>query len=64
MYANDMPRSAQVTTVALYMRQLVEPMDRLLSWLDELQLGASSLARLIGVGQVPPDRVATGRVAG
>ena len=61
MYANDLASLGAVTTVALYMRQLVEPMDRLLSWLDELQLGASSLARLIGVGQVPPDRVATGR---
>ena len=61
MYANGLASLGAVTTVALYMRQLVEPMDRLLSWLDELQLGASSLARLIGVGQVPPDRVATGR---
>ena len=61
MYANGSASLGAVTTVALYMRQLVEPMDRLLSWLDELQLGASSLARLIGVGQVPPDRVATGR---
>ena len=29
--------------------------------MDELQLGAASLARLLGVGQVPDDRVVTGR---
>lgn len=51
---------AQVTAVTLYMQQLVDPLDRLLSWMDELQVGASSLARLIGVGSVPPDRTPTG----
>ncbi len=51
---------AQVTAVTLYMQQLVDPLDRLLSWMDELQIGASSLARLIGVGFVPSDREATG----
>ena len=50
----------QVTAVALYAQLLVEPVDRLLSWLDEVQIGASSLARLIGVAQVPADRTATG----
>ena len=30
------------------------------SWLDEIQVGATSLARVIGVGRVPPDREATG----
>ncbi len=51
---------AQVTAVTLYFQQLVDPVDRLLGWLDELQVGASSLARLVGVGRVPADRVATG----
>jgi ABC-type multidrug transport system fused ATPase/permease subunit len=51
---------AQVTTITLYMQQLVDPLDRLLSWLDELQIGSSSLARLIGVRSVPPDRTASG----
>ena len=49
----------QVTAVALYAQLLVEPVDRLLSWLDEVQIGASSLSRLIGVAQVPGDRSAT-----
>jgi ABC-type multidrug transport system fused ATPase/permease subunit len=53
---------AAVTAVTLYVVQLVEPLDELLSWLDEVQVGASSLARMIGVAKVPPDREATGAV--
>ena len=53
---------AQVTAVTLYFQQLVDPVDRLLGWLDELQIGASSLARLVGVGRVSADRTATGAV--
>jgi len=51
---------AEVTAVTLYMQQLVDPLDRLLSWLDELQVGTSSLSRLVGVGHVPGDRTPTG----
>jgi ABC-type multidrug transport system fused ATPase/permease subunit len=51
---------AQVTAVTLYVQQLLDPLDRLLGWLDELQLGATSLARLVGVTAVPDDRAATG----
>ena len=50
----------QVTAATLYVQQLIDPLDRLLSWLDELQVGSASLARLLGVSQVPPDRFATG----
>ncbi len=46
----------QVTAAALYARALVAPMDELISWLDYLQVGAASLARLLGLAQVPPDR--------
>lgn len=53
---------ASVTAVTLYVVQLVDPLDELLSWLDEVQVGASSLARIIGVAQVPPDRTASGAV--
>ncbi len=49
----------EVTTVALYMQQLVDPLDRVLSWLDHLQVGTTSLARILGVAYVPADRVAT-----
>jgi ABC-type multidrug transport system fused ATPase/permease subunit len=50
----------EVTTVVLYVQALADPVDRLISWLDEIQVGASSFARLIGVEQVPDDRRATG----
>jgi ABC-type multidrug transport system fused ATPase/permease subunit len=40
---------------------LIDPVDRIVSILDELQLGAASLARLLGVAQVPDDREVTGR---
>ena len=53
----------QVTAATLYVQQLVDPLDRLLSWLDELQVGGASLARLLGVSQVPDDRVASGATA-
>ncbi len=49
-----------VTTVALYVQQLADPVDRLISWLDEIQVGATSFARLVGVSKVPNDREPTG----
>jgi ABC-type multidrug transport system fused ATPase/permease subunit len=50
----------EVTAVALYVQQLADPVDRLISWLDEIQVGATSFARLVGVTKVPDDRTATG----
>ena len=52
----------QVTAVTLYVQQLLDPLDRLLGWLDELQVGASSMARLVGVAGIPNDRATSGRV--
>jgi ABC-type multidrug transport system fused ATPase/permease subunit len=40
----------------------MDPVDRVISWLDELQVGSTSMARLIGVAFVESDRVATGEV--
>ncbi|MGC3864681.1 ABC transporter ATP-binding protein [Micromonospora chersina] len=45
----------QVTAATLYAQQLVDPVDRLLSWLDEFQVGGASLARLLGVAE-PAER--------
>jgi ABC-type multidrug transport system fused ATPase/permease subunit len=50
----------QVTAATLYVQQLIGPLDQLLSWLDEVQVGGAALARLLGVAQVPDDRAATG----
>ncbi|OYV59753.1 MAG: multidrug ABC transporter ATP-binding protein [Actinobacteria bacterium 21-73-9] len=37
------------TTVTLYVVQINDPLDRVVSWLDEIQVGQTSLARLVGV---------------
>jgi ABC-type multidrug transport system fused ATPase/permease subunit len=48
------------TTVTLYVVQINDPIDRIVSWLDELQVGQSSLARLVGVSVVHDDRPTVG----
>ncbi|MEO6021444.1 MAG: ABC transporter ATP-binding protein [Knoellia sp.] len=48
------------TAVTLYIQQMLDPLGDLISWLDEIQFAATSLSRVLGVGEVPPDRVATG----
>ena len=60
LITNDLATAGTVTAVALYVQQMAGPLDELISWLDEVQVGATSLARVIGVGDVPPDRSATG----
>jgi ABC-type multidrug transport system fused ATPase/permease subunit len=60
LHARGAASLAQVTAVTLYVQQLLDPLDRLLGWLDELQLGATSLARLVGVAAVPDDRAPSG----
>jgi ABC-type multidrug transport system fused ATPase/permease subunit len=51
---------SQVTAATLYVQQLIGPLDQLLSWLDHLQVGAASLARLLGVADVADDRTVGG----
>jgi ABC-type multidrug transport system fused ATPase/permease subunit len=60
LHAHGHASLAQVTACTLYVQQLLDPLDRLLGWLDELQVGATSLARLVGVATVPDDRFPTG----
>ena len=45
-----------VTTVALYVVQLRTPLFELLMWVDEIQVASASLARIIGIELVEPDR--------
>ncbi len=56
LYRADLASLAQVTAATLYVQQLVDPLDRLLSWIDELQVGSASLARLLGVSEAHVDR--------
>src|SRR5699024_7269368 len=55
-YANGWVTLGQITTAALYIQAVVEPLDRLIYSLDELQVGAASTTRLLGIAAVPPDR--------
>jgi ABC-type multidrug transport system fused ATPase/permease subunit len=60
LVANGQTSVGTVTAVALYVQALAMPLDELLMWLDEIQVAATSLARVIGIADVPPDRAATG----
>jgi ABC-type multidrug transport system fused ATPase/permease subunit len=50
-----------VTAGVLYVNQLIDPVDRLISWMDELQSGGAAFARLLGISDVPDDRTPSGR---
>lgn len=62
LYTQGQVSLGAVTAAVLYVQMLIDPVDRIVSILDELQLGAASLARLLGVAQVPDDREVTGRI--
>ncbi|MHB1739058.1 MAG: ABC transporter ATP-binding protein [Actinomycetes bacterium] len=68
-YAHGTVSIGAVTAAALYAQMLVDPVDAVLSWLDQLQVGGASLARLLGVRTVDPgpastvDRPRTGHLA-
>lgn len=46
----------EVTAVALYAMQLTGPIDELIGWIDQIQVGTTALARIVGVSLVPPVR--------
>jgi ABC-type multidrug transport system fused ATPase/permease subunit len=60
LVSNGNASLGEVTAVALYVVQLADPVDRLISWLDEIQVGMTSFARIVGIARVPADRTATG----
>ncbi|GAA3736222.1 ABC transporter ATP-binding protein [Streptomyces tremellae] len=45
----------QLTTGALFAQMLVDPMEIILRWYDELQVAQVSIARLVGVRDIEPD---------
>jgi len=54
-YIHGLVTLAAATAATLYVQQILDPLDRLLYWMDELQVGGASLARLLGVRHRPPD---------
>ena len=44
-----------VVAAALYLQQAIDPLDRLLQWMEQAQRGFASFARVLGVSQVPPE---------
>jgi ABC-type multidrug transport system fused ATPase/permease subunit len=46
----------QITAAVLYVEALTDPLDRLISEVDRLQVGAASTSRLLGIAEVKPDR--------
>jgi len=60
LHAHGLASLAGITTVALYAQQLVDPIDILLRWVDELQMGGAAYSRLLGPVEVAPDRATTG----
>lgn len=58
-WSGHIPIAAAVAVI-LYVQQLLDPLGDLISWLDEIQFASTSMSRILGVGQVPSDRSATG----
>ncbi|MBU6232733.1 MAG: ABC transporter ATP-binding protein/permease [Acidobacteria bacterium] len=56
LYVHGYVSVAAATAVTLYVVQLTDPLDRIVAWLDELQIGQVALARLIGVADVTDSR--------
>jgi len=61
LYTRGSVSLGDVTAATLYVQMLIDPVDRIVSILDELQVGSASLARLVGVAHVPDDRTPSGR---
>ncbi len=56
LYAADVISLAQMTAGVLYTQMMIEPVDLVLMWFDELQTGQASLSRLLGVHEVELER--------
>ena len=56
-YTRDWVTLGQITAAVLYAEALTGPLNRLVGEIDRLQVGVASTSRLLGIAQVPPDRV-------
>lgn len=55
---------AATTAAVLYVQLLISPVDTVVSYLDEMQLGTASLSRLLGVREVEATPLATSDPSG
>ncbi|MBM0237297.1 ABC transporter ATP-binding protein [Micromonospora sp. ATA32] len=56
LLSKGMVSLGEVVAAALYLQQAIEPLDRILQWTEQAQRGFASFARVLGVGQVPPEQ--------
>lgn len=49
-----------VVAAVLYLQRMADPLYSVMMWLEQLQRGAASFARIQGVAMVEPDRTSTG----
>jgi ABC-type multidrug transport system fused ATPase/permease subunit len=61
-YSRGWADLGQITAAVLYVEALADPLDRLISEIDRLQVGAASTSRLLGIAEVRPDRTAGDRL--
>lgn len=54
LYVNELVSLGAVISAGLYAMQLVDPLNRVLMWMENVQRSGASLARIKGVGQVEP----------
>jgi ABC-type multidrug transport system fused ATPase/permease subunit len=59
LHADGRLSIAATTAAVLYVQLLISPVDTVLSYLDEMQLGTASLGRLLGVQEVEAPPIAT-----
>jgi ABC-type multidrug transport system fused ATPase/permease subunit len=50
-----------IVTVTLYATQLVAPLEAIVKWVDELQIGLVAFARVLGVGEATSTPTTTGQ---
>ncbi|WP_238695147.1 ABC transporter ATP-binding protein [Ornithinimicrobium flavum] len=58
LYVQGQVTLGQLTAAMLYIETFYGPFDRLIGTIDRLQVGIASTTRLLGIAEVPADRVA------
>ncbi|MBV1850048.1 ABC transporter ATP-binding protein/permease [Catellatospora sp. NEAU-YM18] len=54
--AHDWVTLGTVVSATLYAQQTIDPLDRIMIFLEQAQRGIASLSRVLGIGLVPPEQ--------